>query len=160
VADGIRVDPAAFDHLSEAFRDADKVVRRRVTKALRDVAKPVGADVIRKGSTRLPSRGGLADRVATRGRVSTSMSSSRSSPKATISLSNREGIKLAGLDAGLVRHPVYGRLKGRGSWVSQDIPKRAFSDAFESNTELDKVRDEVFTAMTAALREIAADAKH
>lgn len=153
---GIRADLSGFDTVAEAFRDADKVVRRRMSKALRDVAKPVGTDVIRKGAARLPHRGGLAARVATRGRVSATMSSG-SSPRATLSLTNREGIKLAGLDAGVVRRPLFGI---RSAWFSQDIPDGVFSEAFESVSTVAKVRDEALSAMQAALVEIAGDARH
>lgn len=156
---GIHVDPVAFDRVSDAFRAGDKVLRRRVGKAFRDVAKPLGMDVIRKGAARLPHRGGLAERVASGGKISATISTG-SSPMARLSLTNREGMKLAGMDSGELRHPVYARTDRDGSapWVSQQITPHAFTDVFESESEVARVRDEALSAMDAALREIAGDA--
>lgn len=152
--EGIHVDTTAFDRLAAAYRDGDKILRRRISKALRDVAKPVGADVIRKGAARLPHRGGLAERVASRGSVTASISSG-SSTRATLSLKNRDGIKLAGIESGNVRHPVYGL---RNAWATTNVEPGVFRQAFESETEIARVRNELVDAMEAAARELAGDA--
>jgi hypothetical protein len=119
---------AEFIELAHALRDAgDKVLRLAVYKTLRETAKPIGAEVLRKGAEKMPQRGGLAARVA-QGNVTAGSALTGKYPKVELRLRTRDSYSLRQLDRGVLRHPVFGN---RQVWVRQSVPEHAFSDAFQ-----------------------------
>lgn len=141
-----------LERVARAYRDGDKILRRAITKSLRDVAKPLGEAIIREGAEGLPHSGGLSATIRDNGRVTVTASLTGSSPKVTIGLSNRQGIQMASLDKGSLRHPVYGH---RSAWVLQSIRAHLFTDAFTSSPQVARVQAAALEAMEATVRDIA-----
>lgn len=147
MADGIRVEgDADLLKLAAAYKNADKPIRAQISKALRDVGKPIAKDILREGAAGLPHRGGLAARVAS---GSAGVTQSLGGKTVSVALSLRgKGIKnLRAMDHGIVRHPVFGRDK----WVSQSIRAGLFTEAFN------KHKAEAGEAMERAIAQAAND---
>lgn len=92
----------------------------------------------------------LADRAA--GATITIKGRAGRDPKVTITARTKAGksIDLKALDAGTVRHPVFGHLT---RWVTQSVSAKTFSDGVEEN--LDGVRDEILKALDALTARLA-----
>lgn len=143
---GVRVEIPDLDQFARAFRGADKVIQRSVSKALREVGKPMAAEVIREGADSLPHAGGLSVLIAD-GADSASVSLSLRGKVTSVSLTLRSGKHdLRSMNNGVLRHPVFGN---KNAWVSQSIRENVFTEAF------DKHRDEAVKAMEQALRAAA-----
>lgn len=149
MAEGVQVSAqslADLKKLGEAYKAGDKALQKRVRTALQSAAKPLAADMIRAGAEKMPRRGGLAARIAaSRGGVTVSLRGKTTS--VSIRLSNRQKDSLRGLDAGTVRHPVY----GRGTWVSQRVPAHAFTHEFEAK------KSEAVRAVNKAVQQALTD---
>lgn len=144
-----RVQSADYARAARAMRGADAVIRREFSAALRKVAKPVGQQVLVDGAAKLPKRGGLSARVA-----GAKIGVQAGVMKATVSLKTKQGYDLKGIDAGIVRHPVFergGRKKGQ-PWKAQAIDVGVFSDEFDKHA--DEVRDELLKAGDIVLNKI------
>lgn len=112
---------ASVLHAAAASLDHD------IEAALKPVADPVGAAVIRRGAAGLPKHGGLARAVPPGGvHVSVTAAGLLLEP-----FSRRAN--LARLDDGTIRHPVFGNRRGR--WVTQRIRPHLFTDAFEKDAK-------------------------
>lgn len=103
-----------------ALKGADKAVARAIRKRIREEATPIGEHVVQEGSADMPSRGGLSERLAA-GRPTVSILAKGAS------INLRKGANYQGLNAGVLRHPVYGRSK----WVAQSVPANTYTEAFE-----------------------------
>lgn len=128
---------------------ADRDLQKRISAAMRDIAKPLGQDVLEEGAAELPSRGGLSAYVASKGRIGVSNSLRGRTASVTLALRNR-GVRFAAMDRGLLRHPVFGN---RSVWVGQSLPAGMFSKAFEKRA--DEVRPRLVKAAQDALNDVA-----
>ena len=126
-----------YARFAAALKQADKAVARAIRKRIREVAAPIGAHVVAEGSASMPSRGGLAARLAS-GKPAVSVLAKGAS------INLKKGANYKGLDAGVLRHPVYGSSK----WVAQSVPEGTYTDAFhnlppEARAELDRIMPDV-----------------
>ena len=177
------VDASAYVALAAKLKDSDRVVRRHVNDALKDVAEPFGLGIIEEGSGAMPARNGLRERLLSGGRVTVRMRREG----AVLALQNRTGVQLGPLNKGDLRHPVFarasmsnadasrmvaesvaesgGRLKygmrravsrvrnAGRKWVSQKVPAGTYTKAGESR--VGELRPRVAEAVESALRELA-----
>lgn len=107
--------------LAAAIKAAgDKGLHKELDQALRRIAAPLKQSVRQGARQILPYRGGLADRVATTGRVTTRVSTA--SPDRVrlqiVATGPTPDAQWSQMDDGSVRHPVYGHRK---TWVRQTI---------------------------------------
>jgi len=126
-----------YARFAAALKQADKAVARAIRKRIREVAAPIGAHVVAEGSASMPSRGGLAARLAS-GKPAVSVLAKGAS------INLKKGANYKGLDSGVLRHPVYGSSK----WVAQSVPEGTYTDAFhnlppEARAELDRIMPDV-----------------
>ena len=107
-----------------------KALRKELTAGLNRVTKGVREDMRANIGPSLPSRGGLAGLVMAKVSLTTSATSGRN---AGVRIRARHrAYDLRRLNAGRVRHPVWGN---RGAWVDQSkgIVPGFLDAAFESN---------------------------
>lgn len=150
MADGVHLDPASqrdFERFAAAMRSGDKAIAKRVRTSIREAARPIGQDVVVQGADPMPSRGGLRARLR-QGQVS--LRASRSGVAMT--LSDRAGDKLGGLDRGTLRHRVF----GRNSWVAQRVPAGSYRRALERQGP--RLAARVRSGLQRALDDIAREA--
>lgn len=141
--------------LAHAMREGEKDTKRRLRKAIRDVAKPLGQETIAAGAAAMPHRGGLSARVAAaKPGISNLLGSAN--PRVAIRLTNKQRDSLKAMDQGLLRHPVFARDGRKRAWVSQHVPADAFSDAFQAGAP--RVRAAALEAATEVLNQIAREA--
>ncbi len=145
-----------LDKIAKALKEAgDKDLQKQVSAAMRKVAKPIGEQTLREGAEGLPHRGGLADYVASKGRIGVSNSLRGRSASVTIALRNK-GVRFAAMNRGILRHPVYGRpglTRKQWTWAQQAIKPGLFSDAFEK--QADTARKAVNKAAQDVLDDVA-----
>jgi len=115
---------------------------------MRRSAKPLKAAARYGARRRLPTRGGLAERVA-ESKFGVRVTSS--GKRTGVRVVGRSGYDLQGLDEGLVRHPVFGNRK---RWVSETVRPGWFSDAEEGKAP--EVRDNIDHALDELGRELEA----
>jgi hypothetical protein len=126
----------------------DKNLQRELTKAMRRAARPLLRSARQGAIQILPYRGGLADTVA----ASRFASQVRANSKgAALRITAQGRYQLSSMDAGHVRHPVYGH---RTNWVSQRIRPGWFTkpltiDAPKQRQELDRAVYEVAQQLEA-----------
>lgn len=138
-----------LQRVADALKQAaDKDLQRATSAALRVEAKPLGLRVLRAGAEEMPRRGGLADRVGSLGSVGVSSALRGRSASVSVLLRNK-GVDLKSMDAGFVRHRVF----GRGPWVRQRVPAGAFRRAFEA--EAAEVREKAVKAAQGVLDDVA-----
>src|SRR5512139_3203673 len=115
---------ADFHRLATRLKDADKPLRRRVNKALRDIAKPLALDMRESGAEAMP--GGLADIVRTaRPTVQLLRGSGPAGGKVAIKL-RLPGHDLVAMEDGRLKHPTF----GHKPWVLQSVDAGAFTKPF------------------------------
>lgn len=148
----LRVDAEEFGQFADSVRGVEQDVRRALGKALREVAKPTGKDVVRIGSVGMPSRGGLRSRLAG-AKVGVLASLGGSSPKVTLKLGDKGSADLTSLDRGELRHPVFARSGRPKVWTRQSVKAGTYSKAFEGMAP--RLRDELYTAAQEVLDDIA-----
>lgn len=146
---GIRwtgTDPA--DVAAAMDRCADDVTEglRRVVRDVPDELQRTFPDAAR---AKLPRRGGLAELVA-RADLAVDVGGTDERPTVEVTANGR-GIALGPLNAGDLRHPVYGRTRGR--WVSQRVPSGMWQDACEAAAEGSD--DELLQELRDAARDAA-----
>lgn len=135
-----------LDLVAKVLRDiGDKELSRELYRGLNRVTADLKKDAKAEALKRLPSRGGLARRVA-----SSRMATKRlygANPGLKITASGKA--QLPAMDEGTVRHPVYGN---RSTWVDQQVSGGWFSEPmFEG-------RDEIRSALDDLLEDLAAKA--
>ncbi len=136
----VSVDLGEYKALVGKLKAADKKLAARMRKTLRQSVEPMAKEAMEAGSDEMPAAGGLAAKLrASKPAVSLGASS------ATVRLKVK-GIDLAGMNAGKLRHPVFGNTK---KWVAQDVPAEAFSRALEEKA------DQVREAFADAMRDVA-----
>lgn len=121
--------------VADALKEAgDKDLQKRISGALRSEAKPLGLRVLRRGAEEMPHRGGLSARVAGEGRVGVSSALRGRVASVSVILRNK-GVDLKSMDAGILRHPVFGRAdrsRKEWAWTRQSVPAGAFRRAFDA----------------------------
>lgn len=129
--------------LSRALRDADRNdLSKELNRALQRASGPLKKSARQGAQQILPYRGGLADRVAG-SRFTARVTKRGKGAGLQIVATGRDDI--AGMDAGKVRHPVFGN---RSKWVTEKITPGWFTkpltlDAPKSRGELVKAIDAV-----------------
>ena len=122
------------------LKAAEPKVRRAAQKRVRDAARPIGQAVLIQGAKPMPKRGGLAIYLMAAGNTTTAIS------KDGVALRlSRKGVDLGKINAGQLRHPVYGR---PGTWVGQSVPAETYDEAFleqgkDAADDLGRVFDDI-----------------
>lgn len=138
--------------LSKVLRTAPKDLQRESYRSLNRVTAPLKKDAQASALATLPSRGGLADKVA----KSKFTTRRRGGAHASISIIAKGGrsrsgqLDIAAMDAGRVRHPVFGRV---WLWVLQRVKPKWFTRPMEKGAP--KVRRELIKAMRLIVEKIA-----
>lgn len=99
----------------------DGQLRRDLLRRIRDAAKPGIEDVRQSAREKLPSSGGLAERVASQ---TYAIRTSTAGQGGKVSLTGKGMKGLSSIDSGQVRHPVY----GSDTWVTQAVTPGFFSE--------------------------------
>lgn len=113
----------------KAAGSGGKGLRKELSKRIRDEAKPTIAKVKANARTTLPSRGGLAARVA-RSRISTRTTTQ--GRNVGVKITGRDGYNIRAMNEGTVRKPLFGN---RSRWYTQAVPKGWFSDPIEDDAK-------------------------
>ncbi len=134
--------------LGRRLKSADKQLRKDLLREIRAEGKPTVDDIKGEARSTLPSSGGLASLVA---RQSYGVRTRMSGKGAGIRIqgTGRSVRGLRSLDAGTVRHPVYGN---RGVWVSQSVAPGFFTRPIEA--DLPRFRKAVTDAMEKTANDI------
>lgn len=154
MTDGVELSPASLAdlrRLGDAYKGADKVIQKRLRTGLQSAAKPLAERVVRGLADAMPARGGLAARVAS-SRPGITASGAGRNVSVSVRITNNQKDALAGLNAGIIRHPVY----RTGVWVSQSVPAGKADEAFRRGAP--ETTRAVNAEIAKALGEIAADA--
>lgn len=134
--------------LGRRLKTADKQLRKDLLKEIRTEGKPTVDDVKASARSSLPQRGGLAARVASQSYGVRTRMSGRSAG-VRIQGTGRTVRGLRQLDAGTLRHPVFG---DRSTWVSQSVEPGYFTKPIEE--DLPRFRKAVEDAMEQTARAI------
>lgn len=122
-----------------------KDLRRELNRGLREGARPLVQDARDAARDSLPSRGGLAERVASR---PTTISVTQGGIKVRV-----KGVDAGSANRGRLRHPVFARQGQPRVWVTQSIPPNYFTDRMRR--EAPKVRPDLIRAMDRVAEKIA-----
>ena len=98
-----------------------KSIRRRLSKTIRDESDHITKEQRTNLAARLPHRGGLAAEASTAGRFTIRTTLAGKSAGVTIT-DSWKGHDMRAIDAGLIRHPVFGR------WLRGQRPQRVPAD--------------------------------
>lgn len=99
------------------MKDAgNKGLRDELQKGVREAAKPLVADIKRSAELTLPHGGGLGRSVARRGGITARTNINNAGIQVRIAGSGKRQLKR--LNAGQVRHPLYGN---RHLWFTQQV---------------------------------------
>lgn len=141
VADGA----AQLAALAAALKAAgNKGLQRELSKGINSALKPLKAAVAQSALAKLPSSGGLAARAA-----GIPVRTRRNANGVRVVASGRGGMKnVKALDAGSVRHPVF----GRNAWVSQSVTPGFWTEPTEALAP--EVRAELMKAIDAVAKQI------
>lgn len=129
MADDIEVHGAEqFLRLSKALKHAGRFeLRKELTSAMKQAARPLIADSRAEARRRLPKRGGLAARVAkTPQRVQVRTGASTAGVRIVV---GSKGAAARDTNKGTVRHPVFGNRK---VWVTQRVRPGWFEDPMQA----------------------------
>lgn len=100
----IEVDTRDFTRAARVFKDSGPVLRQGQREARRQAFTGTERDLRASARSRLPRRGGLAAAAA---RLVARRS--EASDTTTLTVSHPQGLRIAALDRGDLRHPTYGR---------------------------------------------------
>jgi len=137
VAVELRIEGDAMKALQRKLKAVDrKDWRRELNKGLREGAAPLVQDARDAARDGLPSRGGLAERIAS---LPTTISVTQGGVRVRV-----KGTDANAADKGLIRHPVFAR-KGYAQrfWVMQKITDRMQREAPKVRPELVKAMDRI-----------------
>lgn len=150
VADVRVVGAERFAQVARELKAAgDKGLRRELFKGLNRATKPLKAAAKQSARSTLPSRGGLAARVA--GASFRTKSRAAKNPFVRIVATDSSGrsANLLALDAGRNRHPVHGN---RAVWVQQAVTPGWFTRPMTEGAEL--ARTEIAAAVDAVAAQL------
>lgn len=133
--------------LSKALKEAgDRGLQRELSKGIAKAVKPF-REKVRENTSVLPSSGGLAARAAR----NTAPRVRRNANGVRMVATGKKGLKgLEELNAGTVRHPVF----GRGGWASQSVTPGFWDKAVEEMAP--EIRKELEAAVQAIIQKIGA----
>lgn len=141
-----------FLKLSKALKSAGRGdLRKELNRALRDAAKPMIPKARASARARLPTRGGLADRVA-RAPQRVQVRTGRDPGVRIVAGNKGSGARSA--EQGTVKHPVFGN---KNVWVVQQVPAGWFSEPLLE--EAAAVRRELVTALEDLAQRIVREVK-
>ncbi len=108
------IDLSEYKEMSAKLKKAAPEIRAALRKELRDLGRPIGEKVREEGARSLPKRGGLSGNV-----LSARLSVGINAGGISLSLGGRKKRKGEGQlrqidDSGLIRHPVFGRVRKVG----------------------------------------------
>lgn len=115
--------------LGRQLKEAPKELRKELLAEIRKEGKPAVEDVKRQTDDHLPRRGGLAERVARQSYGVRTRLAGRSAG-VRIQGTGRTVRALRSIDAGSLRHPVFGN---RDVWVSQSVRPGFFTEPLEND---------------------------
>lgn len=136
----------SLEALAKDLKGADKQLRRNLLANLRTAGKPVVTEMKKNLRTDMPQRGGLA-RDLGRAKIGVRTKTSGKSAGVRIEASHSQH-DLAAVEAGLIRHPVFGR---KGPWVTQKVPAGRLS------APVDDAKPEMQRAVVKAMEQVRAD---
>ena len=141
---------ADFIRAAHALNEAgDRELRKGVYRGFRSAARPLGESMVQALAGDMPKRGGLSARVAN-SKVSIRNATTGSNPRVAITVRGPKGAMAVGaMNAGNLRHPVF----GRKTWVSQHVPAGAATRAFEEGAPA--VRRIIVRDLNAVIAETA-----
>lgn len=122
-------------------------LQRRMYRNIRLATAPAAERVRASAMSTLPRGGGLNEWVAS-AVIRTSVTSGPRTAGVTLRM-RKTGHDMKAIDAGVVRHPVYGNTK---AWAVTDVQPGFFTKPLEA------MRPEVTAACVLAMREAAAEA--
>lgn len=128
----------------ELRRLGDKDLMKAFYAGLNRATKPMKAAALTQGTNRLPHRGGLARRVASRTKLGTS------SARGSVAVFARGRSQARLMDRGLVRHPVFGN---REVWRTTRFEPGWFTDPMRAGAPI--ARREVMDLLDQLAREAA-----
>lgn len=132
--------------LARRLEDAGRRdLRNELLRGIRTSGKKV-IPVIRTSAQRLPRSGGLADRVASQ---PYSVSTSLTGASARVRLQGKGMKELRDIDAGRLRHPVWGN---RDVWRAQTVPAGFFTKAIASRAP--RIRSDIQHVMGDVARKV------
>lgn len=142
--------------VARALREAkDKGLNKAMRQAVNAAVAPA-QDAVRAGArSDLPSRGGLADRVAS-SKFRTQRQTGRNPGFTMIMRLPKKGgaVDLRAMNRGRIRHPVFGN---RGTWVTQTVKAGWFEDALIPVKA--KVAEDLVEAVRDMARQLAGSAQ-
>ncbi len=134
--------------LGRQLKAAPKELRKELLAEIRKEGKPAVEDVKRQTDDYLPRRGGLAERVARQSYGVRTRLAGRSAG-VRIQGTGRTVRALRSIDAGSLRHPVFGN---RDVWVSQSVRPGFFTEPLEKDAP--RFRKGVERAMSKTAQQI------
>lgn len=144
----VGVDVAQWQKTAALLKVADKKVARATRKGLREAVKPIGDEVAREGAEKMPHKGGLSAYLAANAKPTISMTGSQAAIRLQGKSKRGKTIQTKALDAGQLRHPVWGRW--RKATPTQEVPAGAYSNAFlaKKDEAVEVVRQAVQDALS------------
>lgn len=141
--DGLRINADEWETFYRRTNAVAKDLKSKIRRRMREVVKPLGPDIVREGAADLPSGGGLAEHVASKGGAPTV---GQSSTGARLVLGKKRGPQIGRMNEGDLRHPLYGNRK---RWITQSIPAGTWTKAGEER--MPEIRDRVAREMNTIL---------
>lgn len=116
--------------LSKRLKEAgEKGLQRELNKGIREAVEPFREAVRQSALNKLPRKGGLAQRVADQVVPRPRKVNNSKGVGLRLIATGRQGMRsLAALDAGKIRHPVFGDTE---KWVSQLVQAHVWSQPAE-----------------------------
>lgn len=124
--------------LAKRLKETDRPMRNQLLRRVRGAAQAVIPEVQQAARDTLPRGGGLADRVAEQ---PYKVQASYAGRGARVRLAGQGMKELADIDAGRVRHPVYGN---RSVWRQQSVQPGFFSSTIAARAP--QIRAEIARA--------------
>lgn len=129
-----------------AFRNFDPVLKRELSKRIRQATEPLKAEIAASALAKLPKAGGLAQLIA---ESKTTTTVTLAGNKTGVRLRTRSPRSIKTIDQGKVRHPVYGNRK---VWVDEDVKPDFWTEPVEKSKP--EITAAVNTAVHSVLEEI------
>lgn len=128
----------------------DKELRKGLLREIRGATTPLRAAIKASAMDKLPKHGGVNAFVAS-SRITSRTRLTGKSVGVTI-VGTKAGHDLGKIDEGLLRHPVFGRRKGK--WVDQSVTPGFFTEPIEAAEVI--VATGILSAIEAVSRELEA----
>lgn len=138
-----------LERLAKQLKEAGRNdLRKELLAGIRASVKPIISDIRDRIRERLPSSGGLADRVAT---ATISARTRLTGKSAGVSLIGKRGKSmLSRLNEGILKHPLYGN---RSHWHTQAVEPGWFDKAIIE--DLDLLQKNIIDAMERVAEKVA-----